>query len=151
MVQSIEDYLWRAIYENARKGLQKSAENCWSSFQGLDLERQSPLSAFLRGKIIFNFFSRGTWKISNTKYHVSVYFLRKVISLIFRLGKKNIVFSGKKYQLSRQYKKDDVPARSSLEIISEHSKKISYFPVFFGKIIFHFPSRGKIIFLGEKS
>ena len=129
----------------------KSAENCWSSFQGLDLECQSPLSAFLRGKIIFIFFSRKTWKISNRKYHVSVYFLRTVISLIFCLGKKIPCFQEKKHQLSRQYKKDDVPARSSLEIISEHSKKISYFPVFFRKIIFHFPSRGKIIFLGEKS
>ena len=50
---------------------------------------------------IFVWVAEGVWNISNRKYHVSVYFLRKIIPVIFRPGKKYPVFGGKKPHLSR--------------------------------------------------
>ena len=52
-------FRWRAVHEDACKGLHENTENCWGSFQGDDLEWQSPLGVFLRDKIIFDFFWRG--------------------------------------------------------------------------------------------
>ena len=91
-------------YENACKGLHEGTENCWSPFQGVDLECQPPLGVFLRDRIVLDFFrggegwgggGLGAWNISNTKYHVSEYFLRKVIFLSFSVRGKNTMFSGK--------------------------------------------------------
>ena len=52
-------FRWRAIYENARKGLFEGTENCWSSFQDVSLGRQSPLGVFLWDKAIFDFLWHG--------------------------------------------------------------------------------------------
>ena len=97
---------WRAMHENACKGLHESTENCWSSFQDVNLERQSRLGVFLRDKTIFEFFDRGVWRhVCNTRtctqkmsyFHV---FLEKSRLLLSAQG-KNIMFSGKKHHLSR--------------------------------------------------
>ena len=99
------------------------------------------------------FLARGTWNILNRKYHVSVYFLRKVISLIFYPGKKYHVFA-KTIPRSQIVQERSYPSVILFEktIFSEHLKKISYFHVIFlRKIIFHFPSGGKIIFLGKRN
>ena len=61
-------FRWRAMHENASKGLHESTKNCWSSFQNVNLERQSPLGVFLRDKTVFNFFDRGAWRhVCNTR------------------------------------------------------------------------------------
>ena len=126
MVQSIEDYCnisnrinsrrsqtsillyfkflvffrWRAVHESACKGLHESTENCWSSFQGVNLEHQSPLGIFLRDKTVFDsFFEREVWHhVSNTRmctqkisfFHV----FPKEGNLSFSAQKKYIIFSG---------------------------------------------------------
>ena len=64
-------FCWRAIYENVCKGLHEGTEGYWSSFGGIDLECQSPLGAFLRNRIVFNFFfagKRGTYQIENIMF-----------------------------------------------------------------------------------
>ena len=106
--------------------------------------------------IFFFFFCRGAWNTSNRKYHVSVYFLRKVISL--SSGEKLPCFQEKIPPLQivqeRSYP-SVIPFEKT--IFSGHWKKISYFRVFclflfflfcffLRNIIFHFPSGGKIIF-----
>ena len=140
MVQSIEDYWnisnqinsrrnqtsilyikfsvffrWKAVHENACKGLTESTENCWNSFQGVNLERQSPLGIFLRDKTVFDFFDREAWlHVCNTRtctqklsyFHV---FTEECHLSPSAQGKN--MFSGKKYHLSREYKKDHVTAR----------------------------------------
>ena len=94
---------WNAIYENAYKGLHKSKENHWNTFQNVNLECQSPLSVFSREKVVFDFFWQKSKIIFVTfihvyrKYHISVYFLRNIIlhfpskEIIsyFRVKKKN--------------------------------------------------------------
>ena len=63
-------FRWRAMQENVCKGLDESTKNCWSSLQDVDLERQSPLSVFLRDKTIFDFFffDKGAWRhVSSTR------------------------------------------------------------------------------------
>ena len=76
---------WNAIYENAYKGLHKSKENHWNTFQNVNLECQSPLSVFSREKVVFDFFWQKSKIIFVTfihvyrKYHISVYFLRNII------------------------------------------------------------------------
>ena len=50
-------FCWRATHENGlRKGLHQSTENCWSSFQDVNLERQSLLCVYSREKTILDFF-----------------------------------------------------------------------------------------------
>ena len=106
----------------------------------------------IRSSLIF-FLAGETWNILNRKYHVFVYFLRKVISLIFHPVKKYHVFEETipHFQIGHER---SYPSVILLEktIFSEHLKKISYFHVIFlRKIIFHFPSGGKIIFLGKRN
>ena len=86
-------------------------------------------------------------------------------SLLFRFPSREKIpcFRGKKYHLSRYYKKDHVSVRSSLKIPSfqniwskYHISVLLFFFFFFfffflRKIIFHFPSRGKIIFSGKRN
>ena len=95
-------FRWRAMQENACKGLDESTKNCWSSLQDVDLERQSPLSVFLRDKTIFDFFffDKGAWRhVSSTRtctqkmsyLHV---FPEKGRFSPYAQG-KNIMFSGK--------------------------------------------------------
>ena len=139
---------WRAMHENACKGLHESTENCWSSFQDVNLERQSPLGVFLRDKTIFDFFDRGAWcHVCNAhactqKCHISMYFLRKATSHFLPREKiscfweKNTIFPDNtrkimcrrgpfwKYHLFRKFEENII------------------FPcIFLRKIIFHFPSR----------
>ena len=105
----------------------------------------------IRSSLIF--LAGGTWNILNRKYHVSVYFLRKVISLIFHPGKKYHV-QGETIPRFQIVQERSYPTVILFEktIFSEHLKKISYFHVIFlRKIIFHFPSGGKIIFLGKRN
>ena len=97
---------WRAMHENACKGLHESTENCWSSFQNVNLERQSPLGVFLRDKTVFNFFDRGAWRhVCNTctctqKLSYFYVFHEKGFLSLSAKG-KNITFSRKKTHLSR--------------------------------------------------
>ena len=61
-------------YENACKGLHEGTENCWSPFQGVDLECQPPLGVFLRDRIVLDFFrggegwGHGTYQIQNIMF-----------------------------------------------------------------------------------
>ena len=100
------------------------------------------------------FLCRGAWNISNRNYYVSVYFLRKVIPLSLSVqGKKYDVF-GKKIPPFQIVQERSYPGSILFEktIFSERLKKISYFCVFFKrKIIFHFPSGGKIIFSRKRN
>ena len=82
-------FRWRAMQENACKGLDESTKNCWSSLQDVDLERQSPLSVFLRDKTIFDFFffltkGHGATFLApvrvHRKCHIYMYFLRRAAS-----------------------------------------------------------------------
>ena len=87
-------------------------------FLECDLERQSPLSILFREKIIFDFFQKGNIIFVSfihiyRKYHLSNFFFRKIIFLI--LPKEKTYFLLKRYHLSRQYKKDHIPAWSFLE------------------------------------
>ena len=100
------------------------------------------------------FFRKGAWNISNRKYHVSVYFLRRVIPPSFSVQGKNTMLQGKKILSFQIVQKRSCPGTILIEktIFSEHLMKISYFCVFFlRKIIFHFPFGGKIIFLGNRN
>ena len=79
-------------------------------------------------------FWQGACSILNKKYHVSVYFLRNVISLslICRPGKKYHVY-GKKIPPFQIVQERSYPSAILFGkiIFSEHLKKISYFRVFF--------------------
>ena len=126
---------WKAIYENAYKGLHKATEDYWNSFQNVNLECQLPLSVFLPGKIIFEFFlAEGHIILLVTsiriyrKYHV---FLEKD-HLSFSVQRKNITFSGKN-TIFPYNTRSVIFLCNYFEktIFSEHLKKISYFHVFF--------------------
>ena len=133
-------FRWRAIRENARKGLREGTGNCWGSFQDVNLERQLPLGAFLRDKAILDFFGRRSWhqvfnphtwtqKISY--FHV---FLRKGHRWL-PAQQINIVFFGKKipsFQIIRE-RSCPGPALFEKTFFLEGLKKISYFLVFFWK------------------
>ena len=100
-------------------------------------------------------FWQGTCNILNRKYHVPVYFLRNVISLSL------IYRPGKKYHVYR--KKNTTFPDSTRKIISQRDpfwkdhlfrtfeENIIFPCIFFRKIIFHFPSGGKIIFSGKRN
>ena len=150
-------FRWRAIYGNACKGLYEGTESCWSPFLNFNLGFQSPFGVFLRNKIIFGFFGRETWHhVRNTftctqKILCLHVFLEKGRPSLSLKGKK-IMFSGKKIPSFQIIQEISCPSAVLFEktIFSEHLKKISFFCVFFlRKIIFHFPSRGKIIFSGK--
>ena len=141
MVQSIEDYWnissqinsrrnqtsilhikfprffrWKLVHENACKGLHESTENCCSSFQGVNPEHQSSLGIFLRDKTVFDSFDRGAWPhVCNThtcSQKISYFYVfPEEGHLSLSAQGKNVMFSGKKYHLSRQYKKYYIPAQ----------------------------------------
>ena len=78
---------WRAMHENVCKSLHEGTENCWSFFQDVNLERQSPLGVFLREQTIFDLFlteGRGATFVTpvcvHRKCYISMYFLRKAAS-----------------------------------------------------------------------
>ena len=109
------------------------------------------LRCFLRDKIIFDFFGRGTWNISNRKYHVSVYFLGKVISPSFSVQGKGTMFSVIQNMVIQERSCPRVVIFEKT-IFSDSLKKTSYFRVFFWReIIFHLPPGGKIIFSGRRN
>ena len=117
---------WRAMHENARKGLHESTQNCWSFFQDVNLERQSPLGVFLWDKTIFDLTKgRGTTFVTpvrvHRKCHISMYFLRKAASLF--LPREKICFRWKN-SIFPDNTKNIMCRRGSL-------RKISYFRVFF--------------------
>ena len=146
-------FCWRAIYQNACKGLHECTENCWSSFQGVDLECQLPLGVFLQDKIIFDLFGKGDVEHIKQKISCFCVFLEKGhLSLIFHRGKKYHVF-GKTIPRSQIVQERSYPSAILFEktIFSEHLKKIYFHVIFLRKIIFHFPSGGKIIFLGKRN
>ena len=131
-------FCWRAIYENSCKGLHESTESCWSSFQDVNLERQSPLVVFLRDKTILDFFGRMAWRhVCNTRtctqeaayFHV---FLEKDCPSLCSQG-KNIMFAEKKIPSFQIIQERSCPSTILFEktIFSEHLKKISHFRVFF--------------------
>ena len=81
---------------------------------------------------IFVWVAEGVWNISNRKYHVSVYFLRKVIPLSFSVQGKNAMLVGRNTNFPDSTRK--IMSRRGLfekSIFSEHSKKISHFHIFF--------------------
>ena len=114
---------------------------------------QSPSGVFLRGRMVFDFFQQGG--VEHIKQKISCFrvFLEKGHrSLVFRPGKKYHV-SGEKIAPFQQYKKDHIPARSILKRPSFQniwSKYLISVYLFLRKIIFHFPSAGKIIFSGKR-
>ena len=93
-----------------------------------------------------SFYHRSYINISSRKNHVSVYFLGRVIPLSFSDQGKNTTFPGSTRKiLSRRgpFWKDHLFRTIEENII---------FPcTFLRKIIFHFPSRGKIIFSGKRN
>ena len=157
MVQSIEDYslqntsnrinifnflgffCWRAMYENACKGLHERTENYWGSFQNDNLESQPPLGIFLQDKIILDFFRRGvrchvcSTRTSTQRISYFRVFLEKD-HLSFSPRKKYHVFGKKKsfFQIvqERSCPGEVNPFRKDGTIFSEHLKKTSYFHVF---------------------
>ena len=139
---------WRAMHENACKGLHESTENCWSSFQDVNLERQSPLGVFLRDKTIFDFFDRGAWchvcnaRACTQKCHISMYFLRKATSHFLPREKiscfreKNTIFpdNTRKIMCRRgPFWKD--------HLFRKFEENIIFQCIFLKKIIFHFSSK----------
>ena len=97
---------WRAMHENARKGLHESTQNCWSFFQDVNLERQSPLGVFCGIKPFFIFLDKGAWHhVCNTRTYTQKMSYFHVFPekdhLSLSAQGKNIMFSGKKYHLSR--------------------------------------------------
>ena len=99
-------------------------------------------------------FWQGACSILNKKYHVSVYFLRNVISLshlpsrekISRLREKNTTFPDSTRKIISQrdpFWKD--------HLFRTFEENIIFPCIFFRKIIFHFPSGGKIIFSGKRN
>ena len=98
---------WRAMHENACKGLHESTEDCWSFFQDVNLERQSLFGIFLRDKTIFDFFfDRGAWcHVYKTRTCTQKMLYFHVVPGKGRLSLsaqgKNIMFSGKQYRPSR--------------------------------------------------
>ena len=149
------------MHENVCKSLHEGTANCWSFFQDVNLERQSPLGVFLREQTIFDLFlteGRGATFVTpvcvHRKCYISMYFLRKAASN-FLPREKISCFREKKYHISRQYKKDHVPARPFLERPSFQKVWRKYhisvfFWFFLRKIIFHFPSRVWDHIFGEK-
>ena len=144
-------FRWRAIHKNACKGLHESTENCWSSFQNVNLERQSPLGVFCEIIPYLIFFStegRGATFVTSVRvhrrYHIYMYFLRKIIS-DFQPKEKYHIFMKKipSFQIIQE-RSCLIVAFFEKTIFSERLKKISsYFRVFFlRKIIFLFPSKG---------
>ena len=151
---------WRAMHENARKGLHESTQNCWSFFQDVNLERQSPLGVFLRDRTIFDFIfteRRGATFVTPVRVHkkcdISMYFLGKAAShFLHFLGKaashflprekiscfrgKSTIFPDKTIKIKCQrgpFWKDHLFRKFEENII---------FPcIFLRKIIFHFPSK----------
>ena len=101
---------------------------------------------------LFIYFLQGG--ISIRKYHVSVYFLRRITPLSYSFQGKNTMFSGKKYRLSRWYKKNHVPAQSFLKrpyfqnIWSKYHISVYFF--FLRNTIFNFSSGSNIIFSEKK-
>ena len=161
MVQSIEDYWnisnqinsrrnqtsilyikfsvffrWKAVHENACKGLPESTENCWNSFQGVNLERQYLQVYFygIRQSLIFLTERRGSTFVTpervHRNYHISMYLLRNVIFHL--LPKEKICFQEKNTIFPENTRKI-MSQRDPFEktIFSESLKKRSYFRVFF--------------------
>ena len=100
---------------------------------------KSPLGVFLRDKTIFDFFlaeGRDTTFVPpvrvHRKYHMSMYFLRKVIAH-FLPKEKILCFWGKEIPSFEIIQERSCPGATLFEktIFSESLKKISYFRVFF--------------------
>ena len=134
-------FRWRAIHKNARKGLCEGTENYWGSFPDVNLERQSPLGVFFWDKVILDFFlagGRDTRFVTPTrvhrKYHISMYFLRKVIAG-FLPKEKISCFREKKKPSFKIIQERSYPGEALFEktFFSEDLKKMSYFLVFFSK------------------
>ena len=85
------------------------------------------------------------------KYHISMYFLRKII-FNFSSKRKISYFPGKKYHLSRCHKKAHIQARLFLEMLSFRAiwRKYHISMYFFEKYHFHFSSKNKDHIFGKK-
>ena len=142
-------FRWTAMHENVCKGLHERTENCWSFFQDVNLERQSPLGVFLHDKTIFDLLQtegRGTTFVTHVRVHrkcyIFKYFLRKTASHLLPREKiscfreKNTIFPDNKRKIMCRrdpFWKDHLFRKFEESVI---------FPCFFlRKIIFHFPSR----------
>ena len=86
------------------------------------------------------------------EHHISMYFLRKII--FHYPSRKDIIFSRKRNAIFPDETRKIIFQRDIFgkTLLSEHLKKISYFPVFFWErscFIFHL--KNKIIFLGKRN
>ena len=131
----------------------ESTENCWSSFYNVNLGRQSPLGVFLRDKTILDFFLAGgrdatfvTPVRARRKYHISIYFLRKVISH-FLARKKISCFWGKNTNFLDNTRKIMSPRGSFWEehLFRKFEENVIFPCIFLRKMIFPDNTR-KIIF-----
>ena len=149
------------MHENVCKSLREGTENCWSFFQDVNLERQSPLGVFLRDKTIFDLFlteGRGATFVTpvcvHRKCYISMYFLRKAASNFLHREKiscfweKNAIFpdNTRKIMCRRDpFQKDHLFRKFEENII---------FPCFFGffweRSSFIFRLGYEIIFSGKR-
>ena len=140
---------WRAMHENACKGLHESTEDCWSFFQDVNLERQSLFGIFLRDKTIFDFFlteGLGATFIRHARVHrkcyISMQFLGKAASR-FLPREKISCFRENNTVLPDNTRK--IMCRCSPfwkdHLFRKFEENIIFPCTSLRKIIFHFPSK----------